>query len=123
MTDPRITRLADLLVNYSCAVKPGEKILVEAIDVPHAFTRAMVRSATEAGGQPLVLLKSNEINRALMQSGTEEQWDLIADVERKQMESVQCYVGARGSHNVSELSDVPSEKQKLYESTVWKRVH
>ena len=36
MTDPRITRLADLLINYSCAVKPGENILFEAIDVPHA---------------------------------------------------------------------------------------
>ena len=33
MTDPRIERLADLLVNYSCAVKPGENLLLEAIDV------------------------------------------------------------------------------------------
>jgi aminopeptidase len=36
---------------------------------------------------------------------------------------VQCYIGARGSPNVSELSDVPADKQKLYEATVWKRVH
>ncbi|HEY8665313.1 MAG TPA: aminopeptidase [Tepidisphaeraceae bacterium] len=123
MTDPRIHKLADLLINYSCAVKPGEKILIEAIDVPHAFTNALVEHAARAGGRPLVLLKSNAVQRALMLAGTAEQWELIADVERLQMENVQCYLGARGNPNVSELSDVPADKQKLYEETVWKRVH
>ena len=123
MTDPRIEKLADVLVGYACAVKPGEKILIEAIDVPHAFTKALVRRARAAGGHPLVLLKSNEVTRSLMMAGSQEQWDLAAQVERLQMENVQCYVGARGNANVSELSDVPADKQKLYEDTLWKRVH
>ena len=123
MVDPRMTKLADVLVNYSCAVKPGERILIEAIDVPHEFAAECVRLARAAGAEPLVLLKSNQVNRALMLSGGEPQWNLMADVERYQMERVQCYIGARGNHNVSELSDVPADKQKLYESTVWKRVH
>ncbi|MDB5303626.1 MAG: Aminopeptidase, partial [Phycisphaerales bacterium] len=123
MTDPRIDKLADVLINYACAVKPGEHILIEAIDIPHAFTKSLVRTAAAAGGRPVVLLKSNEILRSLMLSGTEEQWNLIADIERAQMERVQCYIGARGNPNVSELSDVPSAEQKLYEQTVWKRVH
>jgi aminopeptidase len=123
MTDPRVRKLADLLINYSCALKTGEKVLVEAIDIPHAFTKALVESATAAGGSALVLLKSNEINRALMLNGSDASWNTTADVERLQMESVQCYIGARGSPNVSELSDVPADKQKIYETTVWKRVH
>ena len=65
MTDPRIDKLAHVLINYSCEVKPGESILVEAIDVPHAFTNALVRAAAAAGGRPLVMLKSNEVQRAL----------------------------------------------------------
>lgn len=123
MVDPRVTKLAQTLVNYSCAVKSGEKILIEAIDVPHAFATECVRIAAEAGARPLVLLKSNQVNRALMHAATQEQFDLIAQVERLQMENVQCYIGARGNPNVSELSDVPGERQKIYESTVWKRVH
>ena len=123
MIDPRITKLADTLVNYSCAVKPGEKILIEAIDVPHEFTAECVRLAREAGGSPLVTLKSNQVQRALLLAGSEEQWQLIADVEKHRMENVQCYIGARGNPNVSELSDVPAEQQKLWESTVWKHVH
>ena len=123
MTDPRVTKLANVLVNYSCGVKPGEKILIEAIDVPLEFTSECVRLARAAGADPLVLLKSTRVNRALMQVATESQWGLMAEVERYQMERVQCYIGARGNYNVSELSDVPAEKQKIYETTVWKRVH
>jgi aminopeptidase len=123
MTDPRVANLADVLVNYSCAIQAGESILIEAIDVPHEFTMALVEAAARSGARPLAMLKSNQINRALMLAGTEPQWNLIAEVERMQMEKVQCYIGARGNPNISELSDVPAGQQKIYEQTVWKRVH
>jgi aminopeptidase len=123
MTDPRMEKLADLLIRYSCDLKPGERILIEAIDVPHTFTRTLVRKAAYAGGMPFVLLKSNEVNRSLMLAGTDPQWNLIADIERQQMEQMQCYIGVRGNPNVSELSDVPADRMKLYEQTVWRRVH
>lgn len=123
MTDPRMTRLAETLVNYSCALKPGEKILIEAIDVPHEFTAELVRAAAEAGGHPLVTLKCNAIWRQLMHHATAEQMGLIAETEALRMSKVQAYVGARGNPNISEWSDVPTEKMKLYESNVWKKVH
>jgi aminopeptidase len=123
MTDPRITKLADVLIGYATAVKPGENVLLESIDVPHAFTKAMVARIHQAGGKPYVWLKSNEINRALMNAGTDDQWNTIADFEKSLMEKVQCYIGARGNPNVSELSDVSADKQKIYERTVWHKVH
>jgi aminopeptidase len=123
MTDPRMLKLADLLVNYSCAVKKGDNLLIEAIDVPHEFTKVLVAAVERAGGRAFVWLKSNEINRALMLAGGEESWKLTADIERRLMEKVQCYLGVRGNLNVSEVSDVPDAKQKLYEKHVWKRVH
>ena len=43
MTDPRVEKLANVLINYSCALKSGETVLIEAIDVPHSFTKALVR--------------------------------------------------------------------------------
>jgi len=123
MTDPREKKLADLLINYACALKSGEKVLIEAIDIPHSFTKALIESATTAGGHPIAMLKSNEINRALKLTGSEVAWNLTADVERLQMENVQCYIGARGSPNVSEMSDVPAAKERIYETTIWERVH
>jgi aminopeptidase len=123
MLDPRIDKLAKLLINYSCAVKKGETILIEAIDIPHEFTNALVTHAAAVGGYPLVLLKSNQVSRAMMLSGQPKQWELIARIEKMQMQSVQCYLGCRGNPNISQLSDVPADKQKLYETTVWNKVH
>ncbi len=123
MIDPRITKLAETLVGYSCAVGSGEKILIEAIDVPHEFTTECIRVASERGGMPLVLLKSLQVERALRSHATLPQFELMTEVENTAMKNVDCYIGARGSHNVAELSDVPPEGTNIYESTVWQEVH
>ena len=123
MHDSRLTKLANVLVNYSCAVKDGERILIEAIDVPHEFTCELIRVARDAGAHPVVKLESNRIKRALMRAGSEQSWQLITETEKGLMEKVQCYIGVRGNPNVSELSDISSEHQALYENSVWKRVH
>lgn len=123
MTDPRYWKLAETLINYSCAVQAGENLLIEAIDIPHEFTAVLVEVCARAGGRPLVLLKSNQINRALMRNGTRAQWEMISHLEREQMKRMDCYLGVRGNPNVSELSDVSAEQQKIYEETVWTKVH
>lgn len=123
MTDPRINTLATQLINYACAVKPGEKVLIEAIDIPHEATIALINATRAAGGDPLVLIKSSQVNRAMLRAGSESQWNTIADVEAGQMRQVQCYIGLRGNNNVSENADVPTEKQRIYEKTVWEKVH
>lgn len=123
MIDPRWTKLADVLVTYSTAVKSGEKLLIEAVDVPDSFTCELIRVARAAGADPLVTLKSNRVARALMMHSSESQMNLIAEVEELRMKNVQAYIGVRGSSNIAELSDVPPEAHKLYQNTVWKRVH
>ncbi len=84
----------------------------------------LVRHAAAAGGHPLVMLKSNEINRALMLDGR-RRIAMGADRPRRKAADAKRPVlhRRRGSPNVSELSDVPADKQKLYESTVWEKVH
>ncbi len=123
MLDARMTRLAEVLVGYSTALKPGEKVLIEAIDVPVEFVCELIRVARAAGADPLVTLKSNRVARALMLHSSETQMNLIADVEAARMKQVQGYIGVRGSSNIAELSDVPAAAHRLYQDTVWRRVH
>lgn len=123
MTDPRMTKLAEVLIHYSTEMKPGEKILIEAIDVPHEITCELIRVARKAGAEPLVTLKSNRVLRALLTHGSEEQLKLIAEVEAARMKQVQAYIGLRGSLNISEMSDVPEDKMKAYQAIWWRPVH
>ena len=39
------------------------------------------------------------------------------------MEEAQCYIGLRGTHNSTEMADVPQEKMKLYQKHILKPVH
>jgi aminopeptidase len=123
MLDPRLTKLADVLINYSCEMKAGEKILIESIDVPENITCELVRMARAAGADPLVTLKSNRVLRAMLTHGSDEQLQLIADTEALRMKNVQAYIGLRGSKNVTEMSDVPDERMKAYQKIWWRPVH
>ena len=123
MNDARATRLAETLVSYSCALKPGEKVLIEAIDAPTSFVNELVRVAAAAGAEPLVSLKSQAVLRQLLLDATESQLKLMAEAETTLMSQVAAYIGVRGGDNVAELSDVPPEKMRLYESIVFRRVH
>ncbi|MGB2985339.1 MAG: aminopeptidase [Phycisphaerae bacterium] len=123
MIDPRMTKLANVLVQYSTELKSGDKVLVEATDIPAEMTCELIRVAREAGADPLVTLKSNRVNRALLCHCSESQLNLIAEAEALRMSNMDAYIGLRGNPNIAELSDVPEEGHKLYQDTVWRRVH
>ena len=123
LTDPRYEKLAEIITHHSCDVKPGEKVLIEAFDIPAEFTATLVRAIAAAGGVPLCLTKQNRVLRELYRSATEEQMRFWGEIERKQMEGVQAYVGLRGTFNMTELADVPAERMDLYQKFLWHAVH
>jgi aminopeptidase len=123
MKDPRFSQLAKVLVHHSSQVKSGDKVLIEAFDIPTDFTVEVIKTVADAGGVPIVSTYQQPVLRALFNSASEAQMQFIAQIERARMEGVQCYIGARGSHNISEYADVAREKMDLYERHWWKKVH
>ena len=114
MTDPRYGKLADVLVNYSTKLKKGERVLIDAIDIPDEFTVELVRAVREAGATPLVEVRHGRVTRELLRGTNEEHAKLARDVEMFRMKKVQAYIALRGSANTSETSDVPSDNMSLY---------
>ena len=47
MADPRHQKLADIIVHHSVKVRPGEKVLVEAFDIPAEFTMLLIRTIAD----------------------------------------------------------------------------
>ena len=123
MADPRYRRLADTIVHHACAVTDGDKVLIEAFDMPEQFLVELIDTIAAAGGHPLCVTKSNRVLRALYRNATPEQMQVWGSVEGRQMEQVQCYVGLRGTLNSTELGDVPHERYAHYSRYVWNAVH
>ncbi|MCR4439059.1 MAG: aminopeptidase [bacterium] len=123
MTDPRIEKLAQILVTYSTRLRRRDKVLIEAVDVPAVAVVAIARRAAKAGAQPFIPTKQNAILREMYALATAESMRLMGQMEAMLMREMNAYIALRGSHNVAELSDVPAEKMQLYQAHWWKPVH
>src|SRR6476620_2681432 len=113
MHDPRFDKLARLLVEYSVRLRPNENVLIEAFDVPDEMAIALVRAVRAAKGIPFVQIQHARVSRALCLDATERQLNFMATHELARMKKMQAYIALRGSHNVTEMSDVPVDRLKL----------
>jgi len=114
MKDPRFDRLAQVLIQHSTRLQAGENILIEATDVPSELTVAIVRAAQAVGANPMINVRQSAVTRALFQGATDDSMLLNGRVGLHQMQQVQAYIAIRGADNAAELSDISSDKMKLY---------
>jgi aminopeptidase len=114
MTDPRYPKLAKLLVDYSTALQKGDKVLIDAIDIPDEFTVELMRAARRAGATPLVEVRHGRITREVLRGTDESHASLVRDLEMFRMKRVDAYIALRGSPNINEASDVPGDRMSLY---------
>jgi aminopeptidase len=113
MHDPRFDQLARLLTGFSVSLQKGEKVLIDAFEIPDEMTIALVRAARKIGAVPLVQMHHGRVSRELALGAQEEQLEHSAAIQLAQMKKVQAYIALRGGHNITEMSDVPAEKMKL----------
>ncbi|MCE5278369.1 MAG: aminopeptidase [Planctomycetaceae bacterium] len=118
MLDPRMKKLADVLVSYSCKVQPGERVLIDAFDIPAEMACALIDRVAEAGGVPFCDLYQARVMRSFVATATQEQMALYAQRGLDFMKQCQCYIAVRGGHNITEMSDVPDERMKTYRSAM-----
>jgi len=118
MTDPRFKKLAGLLTGYSTALKKGDRVLLDLMDVPDEFSAALIRAARAAGATPLVEVRHTRVSREILRATNEKHASLVREIEMFRMKKVQAYIAIRGSHNASETSDVPSDLMALYSKTL-----
>ena len=113
MHDERFDKLAKLLVEYSIRLKRNETVLIEAFDIPDEMTAALIRAARNAGGVPFAQVYHARVNRALALEASDRQLNIMATHELARMKKMNAYIAMRGSHNITELADVPAEKMQL----------
>jgi aminopeptidase len=113
MHDERFDKLAKLLVEYSIRLKRNETVLIEAFDIPDEMTAALIRAARNAGGVPFAQVYHARVNRELALEATDRQLNIMASHELARMKKMNAYIAMRGSHNITELADVPPEKMQL----------
>lgn len=115
MTDPRVTRLAQLICSHSTQLSPSDAVLIHTFDIPEEVVAEFVRIAQKTGAQVAVRMESNLVKRQLMLGMTEKNAATIADSEKHEMELMTAYIAIRGADNYAELSDLPAETQGMWQ--------
>jgi len=123
MRDARIEQLAKNLVQYSIDVQPNENVLIEMVGGEVELVKALVEEVSKRGGRPFVELSDRSVTRSLLKHATKEQIELWAELDLARMKHMQAYIGIRAGDNVNELSDVPEQQMKWFESIHRHHVH
>ncbi len=121
--DQRNQILAYGLVNNSCKVKKGEKVLIEGRGTSSIeLLNECVKEVYKVGGYPFINILPETSERALIQGSTEEHLKMLAEYDCKRMDDMDCYIGIRATNNIAEFADIPSDKisqhSKLYSTPV-----
>jgi aminopeptidase len=114
MIDPRVTKLAELLVDHSVRLTPEDKVLIHAFDIPEDCLAEFVRVVQSRGAQAIVRMESGLVRRQIMHGLTEANVKTIAAIEKYEMEHMTSYIALRGTANPLENAEVPSEKMRLW---------
>jgi aminopeptidase len=121
--DKRQEILARNLVNYSVAVKSGDKVWIDAGGCDYQLVALIVREIYKNGGMPFVNIKDSRLTREILRGATPEMLDVWAERDAAFMDKMDCYIGIRGGNNSFELSDVDEGIMQEYDKRYSIKVH
>lgn len=107
--DPRWRQVAEVLVGYSTAVKPRERVMiamVEAETLPLA--QAVYEACVKAGAFPQIQFLSESLRHSLLKYGDAVQRLWLPEIEAYGMEWADVYFGLRGASDAGIMRDIPA---------------
>lgn len=113
MNDPRVEKLADVLVEYSTAVRPGDKVLITGDTLAEPLLRAVYAKVLEAGGHPLPIPSLQGLDRLLYELGSDEQLEHIPEPLKLALETYDVRISVRATANTKSMSNVDPSKMVL----------
>jgi aminopeptidase len=114
--DPRTTKLADILVNYSIGVKPNDWVYVRGSLLAEPLVAEVTRLVLEAGGNPSVIMSSDSIEENLLRAASNTQLEWISPVEQMLFEQADALISIRATENTRSLTGSDPAKQRIQQN-------
>ncbi|MBX3389343.1 MAG: aminopeptidase [Phycisphaeraceae bacterium] len=110
MSDPRLHKLADVLVNYSTRVKEGDLVAIRGDPIAWPGIEAVFVAVLRAGGNPFYVPQSERIAELLLEHGTDEQIRFLSPLDMQRVERIDVEIAFWAESNTKSLSRYPSER-------------
>lgn len=116
MRDPRVEKLADVVVNYSVGVKKGQIVRISGASVAEPLVSEVFRKVIEAGGHPLVRMTPGRLSEIMFRYGSDEQLGYLSPIVIHETETIDCSIGIIGDENTRALTHCDPRKIGLQQS-------
>ena len=114
MHDPRIDNLADILVNYSTNVQPGEWVGVLGDVGALPLLRAIYRQVVKAGGNPSLMLTDEAMTRDFVRLANDEQMEWLDPAQSLYYDKADVYIRCNALANTRAMTNIdPKRLQKI----------
>ncbi|MHC5039035.1 MAG: aminopeptidase [Planctomycetota bacterium] len=110
MTDPRIDRLARIVVDYSLGLKAGEAVSIAGPPPAKSLLLAIYERALREGAFPHLKVTLPEATERFYRIASEAQLDHLSPIDLFEADHVQCSAAVIAESNTRALAAVPAEK-------------
>ena len=110
MTDPRVAKLANLLVNYSLELKPGQVVRIDAGEVAAPLVRELYRETLRAGANPRTRIEVDGTDVIALQESSDEQLTFVSEMDRFEVEQLDAVLTIWGDRNTRALSQADPQR-------------
>jgi aminopeptidase len=115
MVDQRMTKLADILVNYSVKVQPGDWVLISSNPVADVLLAEIATQVLKAGGHYDIILSTETISEAFYRSASDEQLTWASPLAQLAFEKADKLINLRASQNTRAFSGIDPLKQQKHQ--------
>jgi aminopeptidase len=105
-------KYAKLLIHYSLALKPGEKVLISSTYLAEPLIKAVYREALKAGAHPETQIALNELPKIFYDHASEAQLRYVSPSYEYAVRNYDAFLNIRAPFNVRELETADPEKKK-----------
>ena len=113
MTDPRVQKLAQVLVNYSLSLKAGEEFSLSTTPLAEELSLAVYEEAIKAGANVLVQNQLPGFEEIFFKLGSDAQIQYISPVQSLVIEKFNAMLIIEAECNTRELSNVDPSRLAL----------
>jgi aminopeptidase len=104
MSDQRVTKLAELLVNYSLELQPGQQVRIDGATVAAPLVTEVYRHALRAGAHPRTRIEVEGLEVIALAEADEEQLVFISELDRQEVEQLDAVVTIWADRNTRALT-------------------
>ena len=113
MADPRVEKLADVLVNYSVAVQPGDKVLIQGGTPASPLLKAVYAKVLQAGGHPMMRVAIPGMQELFFRHASDEQLQHIPEPIKMIVETYDVSISLMSMENTKAMSNVDPARMVL----------